>query len=115
MGGLNRRKGIELEAHAGMAGTHDPVRDKLAVIAEMTAQAELGAGNRIFRRIQAGGEVGLMRAAGDMQPKPTGAAAMAGLAPNPIGELELPTTFVGGRVIGVAIEANARSMGVRQS
>ncbi len=103
---LDRREGVQLEGEPRVAGADKPVVDKPGRVAEMAAQAFLGAGDRLFRRVETGVEVVAVAGAGDVRAEPGRRAAVAGLAADAVGKLELPAALVRRHVVGVAIEAD---------
>ena len=101
---------VELEGDPRVAGGHDLVADELAVAgaAEVAVQADRGARLGIVQRDHAAGDIG--RVAGAQRVvagQPAAGAAVAGLAADAVGDLELGAAPAGGG-IGVAAEAGRR-------
>lgn len=109
MRGLGRRIGVQLEAHARVSGTHDPVSGKpfgIGRIPEMAGQTLSGARDGLFRRIEPGGKVRGVTGARDVDAEPVGSAAVTGLATDPVRELKLGAAPVSRNVIRVTVQAN---------
>ena len=98
-----------------MAGAVEPVVGEARRIAVMTAEAFLGAGDRLLGRIEPGGDVLRMRGPGNVDAEPARCAAVAGLAIDAVGELELRAAQALGNVVGVAVEAEFLVGGVGQA
>jgi hypothetical protein len=94
------------------------VGDELRVVAEVAGEAHPAPGLRVGGRVEARGDVALVgvRVVVDrVDLDPVLRAAVAGLAADAVGELELLAAPLLGDVIGVAVEADLGALGVLQA
>ena len=114
---LSRGISVELKTHARMTRTHDQVGDEPAFVARITkmaGQALLGAGDRLFRRVQPGVEVRFMAGAREVDAEPLFSAPMTRLAADPVRNLEARASPRFWYVISVAVETDFGCSGIRE-
>ena len=110
--GRNFGKGIQLETHARVAGGHHAMGNQLVFVAEVAAQAQLGAQGCVGGGVEAMFNIARVAGVGlDMRPDPFFGGAVTGLTGHAIGYLEAIPALVCGNIVRVAIKTNLRLMG----